>query len=108
MEPINSTQLLEQMRAAAAVAEKGSASTSISGEATGGEFALLFKQALASVNQSQQQSGALQTAFVQGDSSVDLAEVMIASQKANVSFQAVLQVRNRLVSAYQEIMRMQI
>ncbi|QBQ54621.1 flagellar hook-basal body complex protein FliE [Nitrosococcus wardiae] len=106
MEPINSTQLLEQMRAAAALAENGSARTS--GEATGNEFALLLEQALNSVNEAQQQSSNLEMAFVLGDNNVDLSEVMIASQKAGVSFQAVLQVRNRLVSAYQEIMNMQI
>lgn len=106
MEAINSTQLLEQMRAATALAKNDSASTS--GGLPEGEFATLFRQAINSVNQFQQQSGELQTAFVRGDSNVDLAEVMIASQKSAVSFQAALQVRNRLVSAYQEIMNMQI
>ncbi|KFI21988.1 flagellar hook-basal body complex protein FliE [Nitrosococcus oceani] len=106
MESINSTQLLEQMRAATALAKNNSVSTA--GELPEGEFATLFRQAIDSVNQFQQQSSELQTAFVRGDSNVDLAEVMIASQKSTVSFQAALQVRNRLVSAYQEIMTMQI
>jgi flagellar hook-basal body complex protein FliE len=41
-----------------------------------------------------------------GTSKVDLSDVMIASQKASVSFQAMTQVRNKLVQAYQDIMQM--
>ncbi len=41
-----------------------------------------------------------------GDQDVSLAEVMIASQKASVSFQAMLQVRNKLVDAYKDVMNM--
>ena len=43
-----------------------------------------------------------------GDDSVSLSDVMIAGQKANISFQATIQVRNKLVSAYQDIMNMQV
>jgi flagellar hook-basal body complex protein FliE len=43
-----------------------------------------------------------------GDPNVQVSEVMVAMQKSNVSFQAMLQVRNKLVSAYQEIMNMQV
>ena len=45
-------------------------------------------------------------AFEVGQSGVDLTDVMIASQKASVSFQAMTQVRNKLVQAYQDIMQM--
>jgi flagellar hook-basal body complex protein FliE len=48
------------------------------------------------------------TRFEMGDPKVDLSQVMISQQKANISFQAVSQVRNKLVSAYQEIMNMPI
>ena len=47
-------------------------------------------------------------ALERGDKSVALPEVMIALQKASLSFQAMTEVRNRLVSAYQEIMNMPI
>ncbi|MBR9885467.1 MAG: flagellar hook-basal body complex protein FliE, partial [Oceanospirillales bacterium] len=47
-------------------------------------------------------------AYELGDPSVDLPQVMIQAQKASVSFQAMTQVRNRLVSAYEEIMKMSI
>jgi flagellar hook-basal body complex protein FliE len=45
-------------------------------------------------------------AFESGDANVSLAEVMVASQKASVSFQAMLQVRNKLVEAYKDVMNM--
>ena len=48
----------------------------------------------------------LANAFEIGKSGVDLTDVMIASQKASVSFQALTQVRNKLVQAYQDIMQM--
>jgi flagellar hook-basal body complex protein FliE len=66
----------------------------------------LFKQAIGSVNDVQQQAGALATSYEQGDAKVSLAQVMVASQKASVSFQALTQVRNKLVDAYKDIMNM--
>ena len=56
----------------------------------------------------QNESGRLSEAFVMGDPSVSLAEVMIAKQKAGIAFEATIQVRNKLVSAYKEIMSMQV
>jgi len=58
------------------------------------------------VNETQQASNKLATAFEMGTSGVDLTDVMIASQKASVSMQAMTQVRNKLVQAYQDIMQM--
>ena len=69
-------------------------------------FADLLKQAVDSVNETQAKSAALQTAYEMGDTSVDITQVMIQMQKASVSFEAMTQVRNRLVSAYQDIMNM--
>lgn len=71
-------------------------------------FATLLKQSIDNVNQLQQQSNVLQTAFERGTPGIDIPEVMIASQKANITFQAMNQVRNKLVTAYQEIMSMQV
>ena len=45
-------------------------------------------------------------AFETGATNISLADVMVATQKANVSFQAMLQVRNKLVEAYQDVMNM--
>lgn len=69
-------------------------------------FGDMFKQAVDSVNATQQQSSALATAFERGDPGVSLAQVMVASQKASVSFQAITQVRNKLVEAYKDVMNM--
>jgi len=74
----------------------------------GPEFGALFKQGIDSVNSTQQQAGALAESWERGDPGVDLARVMIESQKAQVSFRALTEVRNRLVSAYQDIMNMSI
>ncbi len=69
-----------------------------------------FKTALTSaidgVSKVQQQSSSLSTAYQLGDPKVSLSDVMVASQKSAVSFQAMTQVRNKLVEAYQEIMNM--
>ena len=71
-------------------------------------FGDMLKQAVDSVNDTQQKSNELQRAFEMGDPQVDITQVMIQMQKASVSFEAMSQVRNRLVSAYQDIMNMPI
>ena len=71
----------------------------------GDDFASVFKAMLVDVNQSQQQSTQLAASFERGQSQ-DLAGVMIAQQKSRHAFQTTLQVRNKLVSAYQDIMNM--
>ena len=59
------------------------------------------------MNRSEQKANGLAAAFERGTPGVDLPQVMIEMQKASVSFRALTEVRNRLVSAYQEIMNMQ-
>lgn len=73
---------------------------------SGSSFADLLGQAVNKVSDTQQASTQLANAFEIGKSGVDLTDVMIASQKASVSFQALTQVRNKLVQAYQDIMQM--
>lgn len=99
-------QVLSQMRALSARAAEAPAAAS--GPAQGAEFATLLKQSLDQVNAAQQHSGGLATRFVAGDAQVSLPEVMVAMQKSSLQFEAVTQVRNRLVAAYQEIMNMQV
>ncbi|MES3008556.1 MAG: flagellar hook-basal body complex protein FliE [Pseudomonadota bacterium] len=77
-----------------------------SGASERGSFSDLLKQAVDSVNETQTRSSELQTAYELGDRNVDITQVMIQMQKASVSFEAMTQVRNRLVSAYQDIMNM--
>jgi len=71
-------------------------------------FGDILKTAVDGVNDAQADAKKLAVAYEQGDSSIDLPQVMIAAEKASVSFQAMTQVRNRLVSAYEDIMKMPI
>ena len=71
-------------------------------------FADALKASLDGVNASQKSAETLGSRFAMGDDKVSLSDVMISSQKANIGFQATVQVRNKLVAAYQDIMNMQI
>ncbi len=104
-EAITSEALLMQMRAMASAAQAKSAEN-VAATGSTGEFAELLKQSIDKVNETQAEAQKLADAFQQGDPEVQMSEVMVALQKSNVSFQAMLQVRNKLVSAYQEIMNM--
>lgn len=73
-----------------------------------GGFAQALKASMDQVNAAQGDAAALGKRFALGDDSVNLSDVMVAGQKASISFQATVQVRNKLVSAYQEIMNMQV
>jgi flagellar hook-basal body complex protein FliE len=71
-------------------------------------FASLMGKAVNTVNQQELTAGKMSEAFQRGDPGVELPQVMLEMQKASVSFRALTEVRNRVVSAYQEIMNMQI
>lgn len=71
-------------------------------------FTEVMAQAVHKVNDVQQTSSAMAEAYEKGVAGVDITDVMIASQKASVSFQAMVQVRNKLVDAYKDIMNMPI
>ncbi len=70
------------------------------------EFSSMLKSSIDKVNQQQMKAAELANKFEQGDPAVELSRVMIEMQKARVSFEAAKQVRNQLVTAYQEIMSM--
>jgi flagellar hook-basal body complex protein FliE len=76
--------------------------------ATKVDFSEALKASLDQVNKTQLDAEKLGKNFAMGDDSVSLSDVMIAGQKANISFQATVQVRNKLVSAYHDIMNMQV
>ena len=101
----NVDQVLAEMRRLTAVAQSGPAEVGVA-QPSRTEFADLMKQSVDKVNDTQKAAGKLSAAFSAGDSNVDVTEVMIALQKAGVAFQAMTEVRNRLVSAYQDIMSM--
>src|SRR5262249_45573546 len=105
-------QLLGQLRAAAAAA-KGAAAPPAAAAAPGtaprkADFSEVLKASLDQVSAAQQQATGLARDFELGTTSASLPEVMISLQKANISFQQVVQVRNKLVSAYHDIMNMQV
>ncbi|MGO4551403.1 flagellar hook-basal body complex protein FliE [Lysobacter sp. 2RAF19] len=71
-------------------------------------FQQSLTNALDQVNQTQANASQLQTAFELGDPRADLARVMVAMQQSQVAFRATVEVRNRLVQAYQDVMNMPI
>ena len=105
---ISSTQnhLLGQMQALEAVARNQVIQPEIKAEQNQ-SFGNLMQQAVNQVNETQMQAADLSQAFELGDK-VDLSQVMIAVQKSRVSFEALTQVRNKLLSAYQEVMNMSV
>ncbi|MCV2401398.1 flagellar hook-basal body complex protein FliE [Marinomonas sp. C2222] len=72
------------------------------------DFAEMLKAAVDNVNTLQKDATQLAQAYERGDEGVDLPEVMIGLQKSSVSFEAMTQVRNKLVDAYEKIMNMPI
>ncbi len=104
MSEMNVNQVLAQMRAMSL--EASSSSNKVADSGGGADFAAMLKQSIGAVNDTQQTAGKMTEAFQTGDANISLAEVMVASQKASVSFQAMLQVRNKLVEAYKDVMNM--
>jgi flagellar hook-basal body complex protein FliE len=102
---VEMTRLLAEMQRLAATADARPAE-SVHGTTSG--FADLLKSSIDAVNEAQASASDMAAALERGDKSVTLPEVMIALQKASLSFQAMTEVRNRLVNAYQEIMNMPI
>jgi flagellar hook-basal body complex protein FliE len=69
-------------------------------------FGQMMEQAVNKVNDIQQASSQMATAYETGAPNVDITDVMVASQKASVSFQSMVQVRNKLIDAYRDVMNM--
>jgi flagellar hook-basal body complex protein FliE len=98
--------LLAEMRSAIAVAQGGGAPKAAAITTT--DFASVLKSSLDGVAQAQNHAETMQKSFVLGDDKVSLSDVMIDMQKANISFQATVQVRNKVIAAYNDIMNMQV
>lgn len=99
-EVMSRSEALKDVRAAA-----GNPAAAPNAPPVGGGFADVLSGALENVSAVQQRSGDMQAAYERGEVT-DIAKVMLARQEAGVAFEATLQVRNKLLSAYQEIMRM--
>ena len=72
------------------------------------DFSEKLESAINQINSAQNKADTLSQQFISDQPNIDLHEVMISLQKANISFQSMVQVRNKLVSAYQEAMNMQV
>ena len=103
----NLDQMLTELRAAAAVTS-GKPAQPATGVGEGTDFAVALKSAIDQVSQAQQSAQQMTQDFAAGNSNVNLQDVMVNLQKANISFQQMVQVRNKLVSAYHDIMNMQV
>jgi len=107
MSDMQIAQILQQIRSLSAQMQPPGAAAPPAAEAGGvSDFARLLKKGVDSVNESQQRATVLSDAFERGTPGVELPDVMLELQKASVSFRALTEVRNRLVSAYQDIMNM--
>lgn len=95
-------QILQHSQALASAA---SAPTPAATATSPARFDTAMTDALKAVSAVQEQAGDAATAFERGDSQ-DLAGVMIARQKASIAFEATLQVRNKLLGAYKDVMSM--
>lgn len=114
MNPINASQMFSSMQQLASQAQGLNASGMAGGTPgadlvnpkEGGGFNAVLKNMVNHVNETQVDSSRMTNAYSRGDAGVDLSDAMVAMQKARVHFEAMVQVRNRLVNAYQEVMRM--
>lgn len=101
-------QILERNEALQRASQVGGASAPAVGGAAGGtgnSFGATMEAALKSVNETQNAANRASEAYERGET-VDVASVMLARQKASVAFEATLQARNKLLSAYKDIMSM--
>jgi flagellar hook-basal body complex protein FliE len=100
--------VLAQIRSLSTQTRMGSSQAGSVPQSGPSEFANILSKGIEQVNQTDQRATQLSAAFQRGDPGVELPQVMLEMQKATVSFRALTEVRNRLVSAYQEIMNMQV
>lgn len=109
MKEIDTSNLLAQLRANAAMVQNSLPVASQTAQTQGAtDFSALLQQSIDKVNDLQKSSGDLGQAFELGEPGISLAEVMIAKEKAGVAFQSVLQVRNKLMDAYRDVMSMNV
>lgn len=113
--------MMAQLKAAASKPAMPSAASALASGGVGGiggigvpessskvSFSDALKAQLDNVSKVQDQAEDMGKKFAAGDDSVSLSDTMIAMQKASITFQATVQVRNKLVSAYHDIMNMQV
>ena len=103
----NLDAMLAELKAASA-ATQGKAAPGAGAPADGPDFAQVLKGAIEQVSQAQANAQKMSEDFASGQNNANLQDVMINLQKASLSFQQMTQVRNKLVSAYHDIMNTQV
>jgi flagellar hook-basal body complex protein FliE len=110
MSTIDVNNLLSQMRQLSAQVRPAETAFNAAPVPTTGttqaDFGSLLKQSISAVGQTQMEAGRMAASFERGDAGADLGRTMIAIQKADLSLNAMTQVRNKLVDAYKDIMNM--
>lgn len=113
MTTIDVNNLLSQMRQMAAQVRPPAAmpmpEVALTGAGQAGglpDFSSVLKHSIAAVGNSQMEAGKLAASFERGDKGADLGRTMIAVQKADLSLRTMVEVRNKMVDAYKDIMNM--
>ncbi|VAW48536.1 Flagellar hook-basal body complex protein FliE [hydrothermal vent metagenome] len=110
MSQIDTQSLMLQMRSLAAQAQAKPVEELTESSQTGQEkvdgFSDLLAKSIEGVNTEMHKSGSMKKAFEKGDPDMELSEVMLQAQKASLSFQAMTQIRNKLVEAYKTVINM--
>jgi len=106
METRGIDQMLSELRATSQVAAGKPAQPAAAAGET--DFGQVLQTAIDQVSSAQMQAQEMAKGFSSGDPNVNLQDVMVNLQKANLSFQQMVQVRNKLVTAYQDIMNMSV
>ena len=106
---ITNTQqaLLAEMKALESLASSASVQPAAQ-DPQSPSFVEMLEQAINQVNETQQHASDLRKRFELGDQSVDIAEVMVAASQSSISFEALMQVRNKFLTAYQDVMNMSV
>jgi len=108
MNTIDVNGLLSQMRALTEQVRMQPRAPAIAETSKTADFGSLLKKSIDGVSSSQNAASALADKFERGDPGTDIGSVMVALQRADLSFRAVTEVRNKLVDAYKDIMNMQV
>lgn len=104
---IKALSLYQEMQSMVSQSQLGlEQSNAIQGNPSSQNFADLLSNAIGTVNDMQLQSKDMAMAFEMGDKSLSLADVMVAKEKAGIAFDATIQVRNKVLDAYKQIMNM--
>jgi flagellar hook-basal body complex protein FliE len=106
MNTIDVNGLLQQMRQLSAQARLEPRAPAVTAKSA--DFGSLLRKSIDGVASAQNAASALADRFERGDAGTDIGSVMVALQRADLSFRAVTEVRNKLVDAYKDIMNMQV